>query len=460
MAESSKRGRKKGAVLIEPISFPELSESFKERVKERESYLRAAGLWEFVTELEIPWPWPADLSEFVIWAHASDFRQLSARMQAVRFDVEAIAQVTTLPGGDSVSVAESCRAINAPEWGVAFEDGQLAFDVKKQGWDLQKALPPWREWLLLIHERIELGRHGGFMEHCVVCAALAAWIRGTKFDWAEEVRARVKEELEDYKFKRPMPLRSAGYIGMLCQFSFNPDITTATRRTVAPFLSKPEGFVEEKPNPPTTSPPPSPEPPVILEETVEMHGDRLADKKPDFFCLPWKEEDEAAAYSPALEHAWKERMARVLGELEVQKRAMDKQKEEIALMREQVAVLEVEKSILTESNQSLSKSLTRVEGEKRQWQVKSEEAVTFISQVLEEKEGMSKEITNLTKEKVEWSKLRERQEQAIATKSEKVKNLETQLRAFLIDESTVIDLTQQVHGLKSLSEAQAVVIES
>src|ERR1700738_952344 len=111
MAESSKRGRKKGAVLIEPISFPELSESFKERVKERESYLRAAGLWEFVTELEIPWPWPADLSEFVILAHASDFRQLSARMQAVCFDVEAIAQVTTLPGGDSVSVAESCRAM-------------------------------------------------------------------------------------------------------------------------------------------------------------------------------------------------------------------------------------------------------------------------------------------------------------------------------------------------------------
>lgn len=62
----------------------------------------------------------------------------------------------------------------------------------------------------------------------------------------------------------------------------------------------------------------------------------------------------------AIEHAWKERsrMARVLGELEVQKRAMDKQREEISLMREQVAVLEVEKSILIESNQSLSKSLT------------------------------------------------------------------------------------------------------
>ncbi len=110
------------------------------------------------------------------------------RNQLIRLEAEAIAQVTTLPGVDSGSVAEACRAIDAPEWGVVFEDGQSAFDVRKQGWDLKKALPPWRDWLLLIHQRIELERDGNFMEHCVVCAALAAWIRGTKFNWAEEVR--------------------------------------------------------------------------------------------------------------------------------------------------------------------------------------------------------------------------------------------------------------------------------
>ena len=153
-------------------------------------------------------------------------------------------------------------------------------------------------------------------------------------------------------------------------------------------------------------------------------------------------------------------MARVLGELEVQKRAMDKHREEIALMREQVATLEVEKSILTKSNQSLSKSLTRVEEEKKEWHVKNEEAVTFISQVLKEKEALGKEVTNLIEEKLEWSRLKERHEQAIATKSEKVRNLEGQLRAILIDESTIMDLTQHVHSLKSLGETQTIVIES
>ena len=460
MAESSRKGRKRGTLPIEPIVFPTLSEEFKEKIREKEAHLRAAGLWNFLTNLEVPWSWPADLSEFVLSAHATDFRRCSARKQTVRFDAEAIAQVTTLPGEDSVAVAESCRAIDAPEWSVAFETGQLAFDVKKQGWDLQKALPPWREWLFLIHERIELGRHDGFMEHCVVCAALAAWIRGTKFNWAGEVRARIQEEVEDQQRKRPMPLRSAGYIGMLCQLSFSPNTAAASRRTVAPFLSKPEGFEEEKPNLPNPSPPPSPEPPVILEETVEMHGDRRAEKSSEFFCLSWKEEEESTIFSPAVEHAWKEKMARVLGEIEVQKRAMDEQREEIASMKEQVAVLEVERSILTESNQSLTRSLTRVEGEKKEWQVKSEEAVTFISQVLKEKEALSKEVTDLTKEKLEWSRLKERQEQAIATKSDKIRNLETQLRAFLIDERTVMELTQQVHSLTSLNDTQAAVIES
>ena len=460
MAESSKKGRKRGALPIEPIVFPTLSEEFKERIREKEAHLRAAGLWNFLTNLEIPWPWPADLSEFVLSAHATEFQQCSARRQLVRFDTEAIAQVTTLPGEDSVSVAESCRAIDAPEWGVAFEDGQVAFDVKRQGWDLQKALPLWREWLFLIQERIELGRHGGFMEHCVVCAALAAWIRGTKFNWAGEVRARIREELEDQQTKRPMPLRSAGYIGMLCQLSFSPDITTATRRTVTPFLSKPEGFLEEIPNPQPISPPLSPEPPVILEETVEMHDDRLAGRKPDFFCLSWKEEEELSAYSLAEEKVWKEKMAKVVAELEVQKRTVDNQREEIAQIRGQLATLEAEKAILTESTRSLKTNLTRVESEKREWQVKSEEAVTFISQVLKEKEGLSKEVTDLAKERIEWTRMKERQEQAIATKSEKIRILEAQIRAFLIDESIVTDLKQQVNSLKSLSEAQASVIES
>ena len=460
MAESSKRARKKGSVLIEPISFSELSEAFKERLKEKELHLRAAGLWEFLTELEIPWPWPADLSEFVISAHASNFQRLSARMQTVRFDTEAIAQVTKLPGEDCVPVSESCRAIDAPEWGMAFEGGQLAFNVKEQGWDLEKTLPPWRDWLLLIQQRIELGRHGGYMEHCVVCTALAAWIRGTKFNWAGEVQSRIKEELEDYKFKRPMPLGSAGYIGMLCQFSFDPAITLAIRRTVAPFLPKPEGFLQQEPTPQTNSPPPSPEPPVILEEVVEMHGDRPAKRKPDVFCLPWSEESVSTAYNQAVEREWQKKMAKVLEEIKVQKGLVEKQRQEASLAYEEVPELKSEKEKLSESVRSLIGQLKQSEGEKKEWKKKSEEAVTFISQVLKEKEDLGKEITRLTREKSEWLRQKERQEQAIATKSTKIKNLEAQAHAFLVDEKNTIDLQQQVKSLQSLRDTQSIAIES
>jgi hypothetical protein len=460
MAESSKRARKKGSVLIEPISFPELSEAFKEKIKEKEAHLRAAGLWEFLTELEIPWPWPADLSEFVISAHASDFQRLSARMQAMRFDTEAIAQVAMLPGEDCVPVSESCRAIDAPEWGMAFEGGQLAFDVKEQGWDLKKALPPWRDWLLLIQQRIELGRHSGYMEHCVVCAALAAWIRGTKFNWAAEVRSRIKEEMEDYKFKRPMPLGSAGYIGMLCQFSFDPAITSDIRRTVAPFLSKPEGFLPPEPLPQTNSPPRSPEPPVILEEVVEMHGDRPAKRQPNMFCLPWSESEESTAYSQAVEREWQEKLAKVLEEVNVQKRLVEKQQREVMSAYEEIAELKLEKGKLSESVRSLTGQLKQSEGGRLEWKKKSEEAATFVSQVLKEKEELGSEITRLTREKSEWLRQRERQEQAIAAKSVKIKSLEAQVHSFLVDEKSNIELQQQVKNLQSLKDAQSTKIEN
>lgn len=69
---------------IEPIAFYELSYPFKEKIRERESYLKATRLWEFVIYLEIPWPWPANLSDFVISACASEFQQLYVRKQLVR----------------------------------------------------------------------------------------------------------------------------------------------------------------------------------------------------------------------------------------------------------------------------------------------------------------------------------------------------------------------------------------
>lgn len=84
----------------------------------------------FVTSIEISWLWIADLLEFVVLACASSFWQLFARKQLVRFDTKAMAQVTSLHGADNVSITEACRAMNTPEWGVAFIDELLVFSIR------------------------------------------------------------------------------------------------------------------------------------------------------------------------------------------------------------------------------------------------------------------------------------------------------------------------------------------
>ena len=460
MAGPSKEGRKRGALLIEPISFDQIPEEFKEKIRGKEPHLKSAGLWQFVTQLEIPWPWPADLAEFVLSAGASDFRQVRVRDQLIRLEAEAISQVTTLPGADSGSVAEACRAIDAPEWGVVFENGHAAFNAQKQGWDLTKAISPWREWLLLVHQRIELERDGNFMEHCIVCAALAAWIRGTKFNWAEEVRLRIREEVDKGKCLRPVPLRSAGYIGMLCQSSFSPSTSSATRRSVAPFLPKPTGFVSEESMPPASSPLRSPEPPVILEEYVELHGESPAGFKSKGLSLPWKENSPLPTLVPAVGAEWLKKMAIVMQELEEQKRLMERQQEELSLASEKVSQLARENSELTQSVRQLSESLHQSEGEQKKWQVKFGEIESVTSQLTREKKDWEKSKIDFSKEKAEWLNLKERQERAIATKSAKVKSLETQVRAFLTDEKETMDLQQKVKSLKSLSETQAERVES
>lgn len=460
MAGPSNEGRKRGALPIEPLSFDSISEEFKEGIREKESHLKSAGLWEFVTQLEIPWPWPADLSEFVLSAGASDFREVRVRDQLIRLETEAIAQVTTLPGNDSGSVAEACRAIDAPEWGVVFENGQAAFNVRKQGWDLQKAVSPWRDWLLLIQQRIELERDGSFMEHCVVCAALAAWIRGTKFNWAEEVRLRIREEVEKGKCLRPVPLRSAGYVGMLCQLSFSPSTTSATRRSVAPFLPQPTGFVMEESIPPVHSPLRSPEPPVILEESVKLHGESPRKFESRGLCLPWREESSLSVQMQAMEREWQERMDKVIRELEDQKGLVERQQEELDKCGKKTSQLAEENSELKISVQKLSEGLHQSEAERKIWQEKYGETESFNSHLMKEMEDWEKSKNEFTKEKSEWLSLRERQERAIANKSAKVRSLEAQVRAFLIDEGTIIDLQQQINGLKSLSEVQTDMIES
>ena len=298
------------------------------------------------------------------------------------------------------------------------------------------------------------------MEHCVVCAALAAWIRGTKFNWAEEVRLRIQEEVDKGKCLRPVPLRSAGYIGMLCQLSFSPNTSSATRRSVAPFLPKPTGFVSEEPTPPPFSPLRSPEPPVILEESVELHGQSPTGFKSKGLRLPWRESSPLPTTVPDVGAEWLKKMATVLQELEDQKRLMEGQQEELSLANQKVTQLVRENSELTRSVQQLSESLHQSEGEQKKWQEKCGEVESVVSQLTKEKGDWEKSESDFSKEKAEWLNLKGRQERAIATKSAKVKSLETQIRAFLIDEKAVMDLQQQVKGLKSLSEAQTERIES
>jgi hypothetical protein len=274
------------------------------------------------------------------------------------------------------------------------------------------------------------------------------------------VRLRIREEVDKGKCLRPVPLRSAGYIGLLCQLSFSPSTSSTTRRSVAPFLPKPTGFVIEKPMPTAFSPLRSPEPPVILEEYVELHGESPTRYKSKGLSLPWKESSPLPTHVPAVGAEWLKKMAIVMQELEEQKRLMERQQEELGLASQNVAQLARENSELTKSVQQLSESLHQSEGEQKKWQVKFGEIESVTNQLTREKEDWERSKSDFTKERAEWLNLKGRQERAIATKSAKVKSLETQVRAFLTDEKEVMDLQQRVKGLKSLSDAQVEMIQS
>lgn len=85
---------------------------------------------------------------------------------------------------------------------------------------------------------------------------------------------------------------------------------------------------------------------------------------------------------------------------------IEKQEREITSIQEVSIELREENSKLIES---LSNSLNQVKNEKK-WKKESEETMSFVSQVLEEKEGWSRHVINLAKEKSEWIKQKVRQE--------------------------------------------------
>lgn len=74
-------------------------------------------------------------------------------------------------------------------------------------------------------------------------------------------------------------------------------------------------------------------------------------------------------------------------------------------------------------------------------------AMSLASQVFRER-NIIREETKLDNEKVEWLKLKERLEHSIATKSKKIRNLKAQIHSFLVEESIVLGLKQEVNSLK------------
>lgn len=71
--------------------------------------------------------------------------------------------------------------------GVVYQGGGLAFDSKAMGWKVELANSPWKEWLEILNQRIQLGEEGSRMERCVVCTEFMALMKDTKYNWADEL---------------------------------------------------------------------------------------------------------------------------------------------------------------------------------------------------------------------------------------------------------------------------------
>lgn len=121
----------------------------------------------------------------------------------------------------------------------------------------------------------------------MVCAAFTALMRGTRYNWAEELRLRMREEIERQSETQPVPLYCAGYMGALCQLSVVSS-PSSSFRSVPPFLSRPRYFSPSPERRIIRLPIASPDPPEIVEEIIELWGDATAVGGPseNFQVLP------------------------------------------------------------------------------------------------------------------------------------------------------------------------------
>lgn len=255
----NKRRRLRGGA--QPTPFTEMTLLMAGRVREREPELRRAGLWRFLSELTIPQPSQSELGEFIDNYVYQDNSRVPVGGHIVELSSETLSRVTFLPGAGGKDVASVDLPREAPQWRQVFSKGLLSFDDDNQGWDLQDLKEPWKEWFLLIQERIEMSE-GCFMEHCVACAALLTWMKGESFNWAEELRLRIRDEVHRKKTSYFYKLLSAGYLGMVCALIIVPSEVEMLGGDPSEFLLQPPMSLMPVPG--------SPVPPTIVEIPV-MH---------------------------------------------------------------------------------------------------------------------------------------------------------------------------------------------
>ena len=449
--EKKKRGRER--LVIEPTPFGELSEEFQQQLRGREVLLRSAGLWSFLWELELPWPRQADAVEFVESGLASSFGEIVVQKQLIPFTTEAIAEVTTLPGEGAQSVNFAEVPLDAPQWHSIFEGGGLAFDVESQGWRLQKILPEWRDWVLLIQQRIQLGGEDGYMEHCILCAVLSAVLKGVRYNWAQELKLRICEEVERNQEMRPMPLTSAGYIGALCG-KFTP-VGKASRST--PFLLR----LQPPILPIVHSPGQSPEPVIVMDRVVER-----VQMASESFVIPsnfrvqkrlalttGEKSGENAEGEQPTENELRAQLAQVQRELEEARVLTGKQHEEVIQLRENN-----EKIIntLSERQEEWSQSQLSV----AEWKSKCQGLYDELAIAGEAKRVWEQQKIVLEGEKAEWQSLKVRQERAIASKSREIKGLKGQVKSFLINEQQLCESEDRIQQMKTTITTQNMELET
>ena len=94
----------------------------------------------------------------------------------------------------------------------------------------------------------------------MACAALLAWVKGERFNWAEELRLRIRDEVHRKKTTFLFSLISAGYLEMVCSLTIVPSEIEMLAGNPREYLLEPPLVLMPSPS--------SPKAPTIVEVHV------------------------------------------------------------------------------------------------------------------------------------------------------------------------------------------------